>query len=158
MDYTELFANAIEIKDNYDFKSVRMVINSRNSFHCGDWDDWADNNWYLLTPQFAVSYDKCYGYLCAEYPVALLTEHCPYELKQLFDNIGVLNAKFEEPMSCNEDILRQYIRYPMVFDERFIDKGEYSFNDERFLKVLERLETGRKNYIDSSSFTMKEIR
>ena len=158
MDYTEIFTKAIENKSSYDFETVRKNINSHNSFYCGDWDEWADIHWYRLTPESVVSYDKCYGFLCAEYPVALLTEYCPYELKSLFDELGILNTALEEPMSCDENILRQYISYPMVFDETFIDRCDYSCDDERFAMVLKRLETGKKHYIDSSSFTMEEIR
>ena len=158
MDYTEVFKKAIENKSNYNFESVRKNINSHSSFYCGDWDAWADNHWYRLTPECVVSYDKCYGFLSAEYPVALLTEYCPYELKSLFDELGIINTRLEEPMSCDENILRQYISYPMVFDETFIDKCDYSCDDERFAMVLKRLETGKKYYIDSSCFMMDEIR
>ncbi len=158
MDYTEIFSKAIALKSQYHFASTQKCINSHNDFHCGDYDDWADNDWYRLTPTRAVSYDKCYGYLCAEYPVALLSDHCPEKLKQLLDEIGVLYTKLEEPMRCEEAILQQYVHNTKVFDESFIDKCDYSFEDERFLMVLDRLETGHKQYIDSAQFTMKEIR
>ncbi|NLT09765.1 MAG: hypothetical protein GXY08_09705 [Ruminococcus sp.] len=46
----------------------------------------------------------------------------------------------------------------MVFDEHFLDSGDYDYDDERFEKVLKLLETGYKDYVDSSCFTMKEIR
>ena len=45
-----------------------------------------------------------------------------------------------------------------VKNESFVDNGDYDFDDERFELVLERLETGRKSYVDSSCFTMEEIR
>lgn len=149
MDYTNIFKNAIDNKDDYDFQRICKVINSHKDFRCGDWDDWADDYWYLLRPTIVVSYDKCYGYLCAEYPVALLTKHCPDELINFFDEFEILHTTLEEPMSCNEKILQQYVHDKMVFDENFLDSSDYSFDDERFLLVLYRLETGKKQYIDS---------
>lgn len=87
MDYTKIFTRAIENKSKYEFRSVCRAINAFSNFHCGDWDNWADNYWYLLRPTIVVSYDKCYGYLCAEYPVALLTKHCPDELINFLMNL-----------------------------------------------------------------------
>ena len=74
--YTELFTKAVEHKDNYDFQAVKKRIDGCPDYHCGDWDEWADNN----------------------------------------------------------------------------------FDDEHLNMVLERLKTGHKGYVDSSCFTMKEIR
>jgi len=158
MDYTKIFTRAIENKSKYEFRSVCRAINAFSNFHCGDWDNWADNYWYLLRPTIVVSYDKCYGYLCAEYPVALLTKHCPDELINFFDEFKILHTALEEPMSCNENILQQYVHDKMVFDECFVNNCDYSFDDERFKMVLHRLDTGQKCYVDSSCFTMKELR
>ena len=158
MDYTEIFSKAIELKSHYNFDEIKKCINAHNDFHCGDYDDWADNAWYLLTPTWVVSYDKCYGYLCAEYPIALLSDYCPGKLKRLLVENGVICTQLDEPMSCDESILQQYVHDMKVFDENFVEKCEYSFDDERFLKLLYKLETGHKQYIDSGSFTMKEIR
>lgn len=66
-------------------------------------------------------------------------------------------AALEEPMRCDEQILRQYVPQKTVLDECFPD-GEYDINDVRFQMVLDRLENGQKNYIDAGCFTMKEIR
>lgn len=156
MDYTEIFSKAIQLKSQYIFSDIKNLINAHNNFYCGDWDDWADIDWYRLTSRSG-DY-KSYGFLCAEYPIALLSDDCPEELQHLLDEIGILNTKLQEPMCCDEKILKQYVHYRMVFDERFIDNCNYSFDDERFLAVLERLETGHKRYIDSGDFTMDEIR
>jgi len=156
MDYTELFANAAERKSQYDFEEIKKRIDAQDGLQCGDWDDWADNHWYRLCPDSPVPYDRCFGFLCMHYPAALLTEHCPEELRRLLNENGILCAKLEEPMQCDETILRQYVQKP-VLDERFLD-GAYDFNDERFEMVLHRMETGQKSYIDAGSFTMEEIR
>lgn len=156
MNYTNLFSKAIECKEHYDFQAVKERIDACKDYHCGDWDEWADDMWYMLTPSDGAF--ACYGYICAEYPVALLTENCPQGLIDILGELGVLTAELDEPMSCNEKILKQYVHGKMVFDELFVDKGDYDFDDERFEKVLERLETGCKRYVDSSCFTIKEIR
>ena len=156
MDYTDLFSKAIERKERYDFNDVEKRINATNIYHCGDWDEWADNRWYMLTPMngnFA-----CYGFICAEYPVALLMKSRPQGLADILNELGILSAEFYEPMSCDEKILKQYVHGKFVFDEQFVDNGDYDFDDVRFELVLERLETGIKGYVDSSCFTMEEIR
>ena len=70
----------------------------------------------------------------------------------LLGELGILSSEFDEPMSCDEKILRQFVHGKMVFDEHFIVSGNYDFNDERFEKVLKRIETGFKDYVDSSCF------
>ena len=157
MDYTDLFADAISGKAQYHFAEIKARIDAQAGMHCGDWDEWADGNWYRLCPETPVPYSNCFGFLCAAYPAALLTAHCPAELRQLLGENGILCAELEEPMSCAEDVLRQYVTGKVVFDERFLD-GAYDADDERFRMVLHRLETGQKNYIDAGCFTMEEIR
>ncbi|UKI16095.1 MAG: hypothetical protein L6V87_10490 [Ruminococcus sp.] len=78
------------------------IIDSQNEFHCGDYDEWADNYWYMLTQQQMKSYDEYYGYLSLEYPIALLSENCPDKLKSLLSENGILHSLLEEPLSCDE--------------------------------------------------------
>ena len=157
-DYTLLFLKAIELKGKYDFKSVCKCINAQNDLQCGDWDDWADNRWYRLCPKTPCGYERCYGFICASFPVALLTEYCPEVLKQILDETGVLHTELAEPMRCDEEILRQYVPHCTVIDESFMDNDDFSPDDERFLLVCQKLDTGQQNYIDAGSFTMAEIR
>jgi len=157
-DYTEIFSKAIELKSSYDFKAVRNIINAHKDLHCGDWDDWADDRWYRLCPETPCSYEKCYGFICASFPVALLTEYCSAELKQILDDAGVLFGELVEPMRCEEEILRQFIPQCIVFDESFMDSGDFSPDDERFFWVCQRLDSGHQGYIDAGNFTMEEIR
>mgnify|MGYP003408989954 FL=1 len=157
-DYTVLFSKAIELKGRYDFKAVSNIINAHINLQCGDWDDWADNRWYRLCPKTPCSYDKCYGFICASYPVALLTEYCPEVLERTLDESGILHTEFVEPMRCDEEILRKFVPQRIIFDESFMDNCDFSFDDERFFWVCQKLETGHQNYIDAGSFTMAEIR
>ena len=92
------------------------------------------------------------------YPVALLTEYCPEELKQILDGNGILYTELVEPMCCDEEILRKYVPHRIVFDESFMDNGDFSFDDERFFWICQKLDTGHQRYIDASCFSMTEIR
>jgi hypothetical protein len=157
-DYTVLFSKAIELKGRYDFKAVSNIINAHINLQCGDWDDLADNRWYRLCPKTPCSYDKCYGFICASYPVALLTEYCPEVLERTLDESGILHTEFVEPMCCDEEILRKFVPQRIIFDESFMDNCDFSLDDERFFWVCQKLETGHQNYIDAGSFTMAEIR
>ena len=157
-DYTEIFSKAVELKERYDFDTIRNSINAHNELQCGDWDDWTDDRWYRLCPKTPCSYEKCYGFICASYPVALLTEYCPEGLKQILDEVEVLHTELVEPMRCDENILRQYVSQRILFDESFMDNGDFSPDDERFLWVCQKLDTGHQGYIDAGSFTMEEIR
>ena len=157
-DYTEIFSQAIKKKESYDVKKLEQIINSQNEFHCGDYDEWADKYWYMLIPKKLKRYDEYYGYLSKEYPLALLSEKCPDKLKAIFSENGILYSLLEEPLSCDENILKQYVHGKIVFDEHFVDTCDYSFDDERFFWLMQKYETGFQNYIDSGCFMIKEIR
>ena len=157
-DYTEILSKAAELKSGYDFTAVSSRINAHHGLQCGDWDNWADIRWYRLCPKTPCSYDKCYGFICSSFPVALLTEYCPEALKQLLDEVGILHTELVEPMRCDEGILRKYVPQRIIIDESFMDNCDFSFDDERFFWVCQKLETGHQNYIDAGSFTMAEIR
>lgn len=90
-NYTEIFSQALKMKEGYDVKKLKKIIDSQNEFHCGDYDEWADNYWYMLTPQQMKSYDEYYRYLSLEYPIALLSENCPDKLKSLLYENGILH-------------------------------------------------------------------
>ena len=157
-DYTEIFSKAAGLKDGYDLKDVRNRINAHDELQFGDWDDWADDQWYRLCPKIPCSYEKCFGFICASYPVALLTGYAPEALIQILDEAGILHSELVEPMCCDEEILRKYVPGRIVFDESFMDNCNFSFNDERFFWICQKLDTGQQSYIDAGSFTMAEIR
>ena len=53
--------------------------------------------WYMLTPSYASGAGfACYGYICAEYPAALLTESCPQGLSDILSELGILSAMLDE--------------------------------------------------------------
>lgn len=158
-DYTEIFAKAIMLKSDYNAKSVGQVINAQGDLNFGDFDEWVIEYWYLLSPKKITGHKEYYGYLSSEYPIALLSERCPDKLKNILDENKILHTKLEEPLSCDENILKQYVHHKMVFDESlFLNKCDFSFDDERFGMVLERLENGFQRYVDSGNFMLNEIR
>lgn len=157
-DYSEIFKRAIECKEDYDVKKVAKIINEQSDMSFGDPDNWTDGHWNMLTPKLPFSYDDHYGFISSEYPIALLTKKCPDKLKCILDENNILYTELEEPLSCDENILKQYVPHTMVIDERFLDDLDFSLDDERFFLVLQRLETGHQEYIDSSNFMFWEIR
>lgn len=157
-DYTEIFSKAIECRSGYDAKKVGKIINAQSDLNFGDPDEWVNEHWYLLSPAIPFSYDEYYGYLSSEYPIALLSKKCPEKIKHILDENRILYTELIEPLSCDENILRQYVHHIKVFDERFVDNCNYSFDDERFDMVLEKLESGCQRYVDSNNFMFSEIK
>ncbi len=158
MNYTELFSKAAGLGRSYDFEAVRMRINAEDGLNCGDWDEWADNIWYMLTPAWAPGQFENYGYICTEYPVALLTDKCPDKLRRLLGKLGILYTRLEEPMRCDEEVLKKYVPHKAVFDESFLDRWDCNPDDERYQLVLDRIENGWKRYVDAGCFMFGEIR
>ena len=152
-DYTEIFSKAIEISSGYDIKKIAIIINEIDDNYCGESGEWGGYNWYILdNPK------NIYGYLSVDYPVALIKESCPDIIKSVLSENNILFTEFEEPMCCNEDILRKYVYTRRVIDESaFLNDGDFSFDDEKFELILNRLETGWSCYIDASGFVFDDI-
>lgn len=157
-DLTDIFSRAIELSADYRPKKVAAMISRLYDIDCLVEDDCADDNWYLISSRHIKSAEDYYGYLSCRYPVALLTKYCPKNLAAFLDFNKILITDFEEPLSCDENILKQYVPDKKVFDEGFLDNCDYSFDDERYLMVLYRLEGKGKLYIDSGNFLFNEIK
>lgn len=98
-----------------------------------------------------------YGYLSIQYPVALIKENCPEIIRRILAENNILFTELEEPMRCNEDILRKYVDRRLIDESAFLN-GNFSFDDERFDFILNRIETGYSCYIDASNFMFNDIR
>lgn len=158
-DYTEIFSKAIELSSEYNIDKICSIINSIGDNYCGTDDEWCTYYWYYLCreTQNNMLYD-IYGYLSRKYPVALIKENCPDIIKYTLTENKILFTEFEEPMCCNEDILRKYVHWQRIIDETvFLNNGDFSFEDERFELILQRIETGRRYYIDTENFMFSEI-
>ena len=79
------------------------------------------------------------------------------KLVQILDEAGVLHTEYTEPMRCDEEVLRKIVPHRIIFDESFME-GDFSFDDERFFYVCQKLDTGNQEYIDAGCFNMEEIR
>ncbi|MCI5751754.1 MAG: hypothetical protein MR038_04635 [Oscillospiraceae bacterium] len=157
-DLTDIFSKAIERSAEYRPEMIAGRLGRLYDINCLTEDDYADNNWYLISKRPIKSTEDLYGYLSCRYPVALLTKYCPKNIAAFLDFSKILLTDFEEPLSCDENILKQYVPDRHVFDEGFLDGCDYSFDDERYRMVLFRLEGKGKLYIDSGNFMFDEIK
>lgn len=99
-----------------------------------------------------------YAYVSQFFPVALVKETCPESVKNILIENGIYIAKFDEPFSCEEDILKKYVRSgQIIIDDRFLDDCNFSPDDERLFWIYECLEHHR-NYVTSYNFTFDEVR
>ena len=117
--------------------------------------------WYVIGTAekfcFPQTSDDIYGYISVQFPVAFIFDNCPETVKSLLSENNIFYTRFDHNLSCEEETLKKYIPYKCVIDESFLDNCDYSFDDYRFLYVLERLETGNKYYIDAADFTFEDI-
>lgn len=157
-DYTEIFSKAIDLSSGYDIKKISNIINSIGDNYCGTDDEWCTYLWYDLCKITAdnMMIDN-YGYLSRDYPVALIKENCPDIIKRTLAENNILLTEFQEPMCCNEDILQQYVDRLVIDESVFLNNGDFSFDDERFELILNRLETGERYYIDAENFIFDDI-
>lgn len=160
-DYTAFFTAAVRQGTHYDAEYVRNMLNAHDNICCTDDADCIDENFLLVYETDGYDYTDFYGYLSMYYPAALLKEHCPALVKEILDGLHILYTDLEEPMRCDADVLRQFApkrpnSFP-IFDEDALLAGDVSPEDERFLLVLYRLETGHKCYVDAGEFYFREI-
>lgn len=156
-DYTEIFSKAIELSSGYRVKNIADIINSTDDNYCVTDNEWGEYNWYYIVEE-----DKDhmilgdYGYLSIQYPVALIKENCPEIIKRILAENNILFTELEEPMCCNEDILRKYVDRRVIDESAFLN-SDYSFDDEIFDLILYRIEKGSHCYIDASNFMFDDI-
>ena len=157
-DYTEIFSKAIDLSAGYDIKKISEIINSIGDNYCEETDDWGEYYWYFMckeTPDNKLV--DTYGYVSKYYPVALIKENCPEIIKHTLEENNILVTELEEPMCCNEDILREYVDRRVIDENAFLNNGNFSFDDERFDMILYRIETGYSCYIDAGNFMFDDI-
>ena len=160
-DYTAFFAAAVRQSADYSAEFVQNMLNAFDTVLCTDEIDCIDENFLFIYCYDGRTPHTFYGYLSMHYPAALLTADCPALVKEILTEEHVLYTDLTEPMSCDADILRKFApQRPMsfpVFNEDALLAGDISPDDERFLLVLSRLETGHKSYVDAGEFYLREI-
>ena len=172
-DITELFRKGIENGTGYDDYDVQKAVNTLPDISSDLDDDGA--NWRLILKGACTKGVQILGFLSRYYPVALLVGNCPRELTEKLSeqNVAVdffgsdcpkrervkyeerelVHYSFDESFSCDEEILRKYAPFERILDDRFLDDGDFSPDDERLYFIYEKLP-----YITPYSFTFDEIR
>lgn len=152
-DLTKVFEAGIKVSGNYDPYKIIKIFN-KTAYYCSD-DDEA--NWMSVWENIEGK-SVFYAFISQYYPAALVKDNCPEPVKNILKYNHILTAKFEEPFSCEEDILKKYVRSgQIIIDDRFLDNCDFSFDDERLFWIYECLEHGRK-YVAPYGFTFEEIR
>lgn len=155
-DVTDIFSQAIAISEGYDAKALSKKLETLPNIWCYMEYDSCDR-WYLIGRTNGKQLLEIYGYFSRYYPAALLMERCPENVSAILHTNKVLMTAFEEPLSCDEKILQQYLPGCKVFDESFLESCDYSFDDERFDLVLHKLETGSQSYVDAGHFLFEDL-
>lgn len=151
-DYTDIFREAAGRAGSYDPQAAKAALNALPGIKCFVDSDCAYDDWFTVFDETTL-----YGYLHCRYPLMLCKNCCPADLLQCLSDHKIMQTALEEPMCCDETVLRLFVSTDRILDERFLDNCDYSCEDERFLKFLNRLETGSASYIDASGFKFEEI-
>ena len=151
-DITEIFKKAVFMSDEYDKHKIAYEIEKNKNIWCEPTDDWG-YLWYLISESDGKSDQEYYGYLSVLYPVALIMDNCPEFIINDLKKNNILIAKFEEPFSCSEEVLKLYTSDVNILDDRFLDDCNFELDDERLYYIYEGIP-----YITPYSFTFDEIR
>ena len=172
-DLTGLFRKGIENGTGYDDYDVQKAVSTLPGISC-DLDD-EGANWRLILKGACTKEAHILGFLSRYYPVALLVGNCPNELTEKlreknvaaeffgsdcpkrdvikYEERELVQYRFDESFSCDEEILRKYAPFKRIMDDRFLDDGDFSPDDERLSFIYDKIP-----YITPYSFTFDEIR
>ena len=118
-----------------------------------DFDD-QGINWYLV-------YDHMIpgeiAFISRYYPVVLVKQECSASFLRILKNHGLSIAEFQEPFSCDAEILKYYVRDKIILDDRFLEDENFSFDHEWMDYIYARLER-KLSYVTPYHFTFQEIR
>lgn len=149
-DLTNVFESGIESLNSYDHYNIIKEINRLTAYFCDYDDDGA--NWLLVWENIGKK-SIMYAYVSKYYPVALVKNHCPKSITNVFIDNNISIAEFKEPFCCKEKVLKKYARGKNILDDRFLDDCNFALDDER----LDYIYNGIK-YITPYNFTFEEIR
>ena len=135
-DVTEIFAKAVENESSYLYKTAAFILESDGDIWCLPDSD-TNEKWACIGRTNGSSIVESYGFICVKYPVALLKENCPDKVKRGLDKCGVYHTSFDEELSCDEAVLRNYLTDVLIIDDRFLENDSLPFDDEAFEKITE---------------------
>lgn len=147
---TEIFKKGIAVSEGYDHLDILKKINKLENVF-GDMDD-GGGNWDLVWGKKGEQ-SIIYAFFSRFYPVALVKDECTKEVISLFQDNSILIAKFQEPFSCDEEVLKKYARCKNILDDRFLNDCDFTLEDDRLFYIYEGI-----SYITPYSFSFDEIR
>lgn len=135
-DLTDIFRKGILFSERYYCKDIERKIESLPNVWCMLAYD-SRRNFYYIGKTDGRSLTEYYGFLSVVFPVALLAENCPDNVRQLLAENGILTGDFNRKCSCDEEILKKYVPRPNVpiIDDRKLLDGRISFDSDDFLTI-----------------------
>lgn len=74
-------------------------------------------HWYLISESNGKTIQKYFGCLSKQYPIALLCESCPNNIKDYILHEKILIDEYRDRYSCEKKVLKQYINsYDFSFE------------------------------------------
>lgn len=113
------------------------MLENLPNIRCVFYDDSPFDNWYLITRDDEKEVAEYYGFLSYRFPVAILMENCPDNIRNLLKDNNILTGDFHRRCSCDEDILKQYApksNLPIIDDRKLLD-GRISFDSQDFIQI-----------------------
>lgn len=110
-------------------------------------------HWYLISESNGKTIQKYFGCLSKQYPIALLCESCPNNIKDYILHEKILIDEYRDRYSCEKKVLKQYVNDVIMLDDRFLYNESFPFDDEVFLEIDEGIQ-----YINSYDFSFESIK
>lgn len=151
-DISLLLGRAILKVEQYDSEVISRKIEEIPDVWCRLEDD-SNFNWYLISKNNGKSVVTYYGYLSSKFPVALLMETCPDEIRKILSINGISTEQYCTRYSCDAEVLKRYVDNIELIDDSFLYDANQPFDEALFLKIDEGLK-----YINPRSFSFEELK
>lgn len=151
-DISNILNEAIKKSNKYNLEIISNELENMPNLWRRLEDD-SQMNWYLISETDGKSVKSYLGYLSKKYPVALLYEKCPQEIKEYLKRKEILFDEYRDSYSCDENILKQYIDDVIMIDDRFLYDETIPFDEEKFLMIDEGIQ-----YVNPYNFSFESIK
>ena len=136
-DVTEIFRKAIDNQLEYHYRTVRFALESDPEIWCMHDPDTNEKWSFIGRTDGNYNMVEIYGYICDNLPVALLKDNCPEKIKKILEKCKVFFTSFDEELSCEESVLRNYLTNVLIIDDRFLEDESLPFDNEAFDKITD---------------------
>jgi len=135
-DLTDTFRKGILNSADYNFKNIQFKLETLPYIWCMENSDTYEN-WYYIGRTGRKLLKENYGFLSVYFPVALLMENCPDNVRNLLKDNNIFIDDFSRKCSCDEEILKKYAPelYPPIIDDRKLLDGRISFDSDEFIRI-----------------------